>query len=66
MRIEPTPVGHCAALSVAEDGRFACTVYERRPEACRAFTRGSVSCLMERALKRDRARRFLDVIGSRR
>lgn len=66
MRIEPTPVGRCAALAVVDDGRFACTVYERRPETCRSFARGSVSCLMERALKRDRPRRLLEVIGSRR
>jgi Fe-S-cluster containining protein len=34
---------HCAALEV-EGGRYRCSVYERRPDACRAFERGASGC----------------------
>lgn len=63
MRLDRTgPVGRCAALGIAEDGRFACTVYERRPEICRAFERGSASCLADRAVKGGRPRRLLETL----
>lgn len=43
--------GHCTALQVtrAADGTtaFFCTIYERRPEICRALGRGSPECLGE-------------------
>ena len=29
--------GHCAALSIEIDGRFVCTIYERRPGLCRTY-----------------------------
>lgn len=34
---------HCVALE-RRDGRFSCSVYERRPDACRAFERGASGC----------------------
>jgi Fe-S-cluster containining protein len=47
--------GHCAALDVrrnASGGReFFCTVYDERPQVCRALARGSPECDGERALK---------------
>jgi Predicted Fe-S-cluster oxidoreductase len=50
--------GHCAALEarVAADGarEYFCTIYDRRPEVCRALDRGSPQCEAERALKADR------------
>lgn len=47
--------GHCAALSIdAGSGRFICSVYERRPDACRDLARGSPQCRGELALKADR------------
>ena len=47
--------GHCAALRVdADAGAFVCTVYEQRPETCRALARGSPACLGERAEKAER------------
>ena len=51
MRMED---GHCSALQVASSGRFVCTVYERRPEVCRALARASAQCEAERALKGER------------
>ena len=41
--------GHCVALSTAIPNRFLCTVYEDRPELCRALEPGSVACLEARA-----------------
>ena len=41
--------GHCTALSTATPGRFLCTVYEDRPELCRALEPGSAACLDARA-----------------
>jgi Fe-S-cluster containining protein len=35
--------GHCAAL-VARDGKWTCTVYERRPQQCRDYERGGPAC----------------------
>jgi uncharacterized protein len=47
--------GHCAALRVdAAAGAFVCTVYDRRPDTCRALARGSRECAGERATKHDR------------
>ncbi|HEY0966185.1 MAG TPA: YkgJ family cysteine cluster protein [Opitutaceae bacterium] len=47
--------GHCAALVVtpAPDGRgrFACSIYEQRPQVCRDLTRGSPSCDAEQMIK---------------
>jgi Fe-S-cluster containining protein len=43
--------GHCAALQIRQtaDGgtMFACSIYEHRPEICRALGRGSPECLGE-------------------
>jgi hypothetical protein len=39
--------GRCAAL-VIEGGRFACSIYAKRPQACRDLDRGSPSCEAER------------------
>lgn len=44
--------GHCAALQIrrSETGggtTFFCSIYERRPEICRALERGSPECLGE-------------------
>jgi len=41
--------GHCAAL------RFVCTVYEKRPDACRDLARESPNCAGELYTKRGRA-----------
>jgi Fe-S-cluster containining protein len=49
----------CAALVVAAGGGFACSVYDRRPDVCRALDRGSPACAGEIAQKDARARRAL-------
>jgi Fe-S-cluster containining protein len=54
--------GRCAALAV-EGGRFGCTIYEGRPETCRALGSGSPSCLAERDAKLARARRLAGLHG---
>ena len=69
MRIEhdgaEPPVGRCAALVLdPERGEFLCSVYDRRPEVCRALERGSPSCEGERETKRARSRRALTVLRS--
>jgi uncharacterized protein len=47
--------GHCAALHVdTAANAFVCTVYDQRPETCRALARGSAECHGELAAKRDR------------
>ncbi|AUX40039.1 uncharacterized protein SOCE26_014350 [Sorangium cellulosum] len=52
MRIED---GRCAALVLdAELGRFLCSIYEMRPDCCRALERGSGACLGELHEKRER------------
>lgn len=49
--------GHCAALAIrpACDGagatEYFCTIYERRPQICRALGRGSPECEGELATK---------------
>ncbi len=46
---------HCAALRVdAARAEYVCSVYEVRPETCRALARGSAECRGELASKRDR------------
>lgn len=41
--------GHCTALAIrqvpGEETVFSCTIYDRRPEICRALERGSPECL---------------------
>jgi uncharacterized protein len=40
--------GHCAALTLrAQDARFECAVYPRRPRVCRELERGSGQCMGE-------------------
>lgn len=52
MRLED---GHCAALVVDPDERlFLCSIYEERPDCCRALPRGSGACLGELDAKADR------------
>ena len=52
MRLED---GHCAALTFdAPTEQFRCSVYERRPDVCRALERGSGHCAAERAEKSER------------
>lgn len=38
----------CIALEVGPDG-VRCTIYEVRPEVCRALERGGAACEVERA-----------------
>ncbi|MET0284002.1 MAG: YkgJ family cysteine cluster protein [Polyangiales bacterium] len=45
--------GHCAALEVSP-GRYACRIYEQRPQVCRDLERGSPSCEAERHEKSER------------
>lgn len=52
MRLEG---GHCAALRVELEGRFVCTVYETRPDACRDLARESPNCQGELYRKKGRA-----------
>lgn len=47
--------GHCVALRVELSGRFVCSVYEARPDACRDLERGSPQCAGERFTKAGRA-----------
>ncbi|MCC6556251.1 MAG: YkgJ family cysteine cluster protein [Polyangiaceae bacterium] len=52
MRIEDR---RCAALVIdPEAGRFLCSIYEVRPDCCRALDRGSGHCRGELHEKRDR------------
>ena len=39
--------GHCIHLDLS-NGKAACSVYEDRPEACRAFRAGSFECVKAR------------------
>lgn len=57
-----TPLLRCAALQVT-DGRFACRVYDRRPQICRDLERGSPACAGERVLKEDEKRKSLAVVN---
>jgi Fe-S-cluster containining protein len=47
--------GHCAALRIELEGRFVCTVYETRPDACRDLERASPNCAGELFTKAGRA-----------
>jgi uncharacterized protein len=52
--------GHCAALELgARAGSYSCSVYQHRPEICRALERGSPECLAEREAKAERPRLLL-------
>jgi uncharacterized protein len=51
--------GHCAALRVELEGRFVCTVYATRPDACRDLERESPHCQGELVTKKGRARERL-------
>jgi Fe-S-cluster containining protein len=51
--------GHCAALRVELEGRFVCTVYATRPDACRDLERASPHCQGELFTKKGRARERL-------
>jgi uncharacterized protein len=47
--------GHCAALVVDPAGpRFLCSIYEARPDVCRALERGGGVCRAERHEKGER------------
>ena len=54
----------CGALVASPHGTFACSVYDRRPDVCRALDRGSPACAGEVAQKADRARRALVTLRS--
>ncbi|WP_437611780.1 YkgJ family cysteine cluster protein [Sorangium sp. So ce834] len=63
MRVED---GRCAALTLdAELGRFLCSIYEVRPDCCRALERGSGACLGELHEKRERPLIALDALRRR-
>lgn len=52
MRIED---GRCAALGLdAAEQRWLCSIYDMRPDCCRALERGSGACLGELHAKRER------------
>jgi len=58
MRIED---GRCAALLLDPVGkRFLCSIYEERPDCCRALDRGSGACLGELHTKAERPLIALD------
>jgi hypothetical protein len=47
--------GHCAALQIDHAAnRFVCSIYDMRPDCCRALERGSAACRGERHEKADR------------
>ncbi|AKT37949.1 YkgJ family cysteine cluster protein [Chondromyces crocatus] len=47
--------GHCSALKLdPQEGRFLCSIYEARPDCCRALDRGSGACRGELHEKRQR------------
>jgi len=54
---------HCAALHVdVAAAQFVCTIYEKRPAACRDLERGSPECAGERFTKAGRAQaRLIDL-----
>jgi hypothetical protein len=57
--------GHCAALRVELSGRFVCTVYETRPDACRDLERESPQCAGELFTKVGRASERLVALRTR-
>ena len=56
--------GHCAALEIRRapggDIRYFCSLYERRPEICRALERGSPECEGDLELKAAAVRRHAE------
>lgn len=55
--------GRCAALEIdAATGRFLCSIYEVRPDCCRALERGSGACRGELYVKRERPLLALDAL----
>jgi hypothetical protein len=42
----------CAALDLSVPGRFACSIYDVRPDDCRIVEPGSPACLEARSLGR--------------
>lgn len=57
--------GHCGALQITGDGRYLCSIYEKRPDVCRWLERGSGHCRGELKTKSDRARAALVQLRSR-
>jgi hypothetical protein len=48
--------GRCASLAIdRRAGTLSCSIYDERPDACRALARGSSGCLADAESKRDRA-----------
>ena len=52
--------GHCVALEISRraggETAYSCSIYERRPEICRALERGSPECLGELETKSEQVR----------
>jgi Fe-S-cluster containining protein len=44
MKARCLPDGRCVALAGRVGVAVSCSIYEKRPEACRKFERGSVDC----------------------
>lgn len=64
MRIED---GRCAALVIDPVAhRFACSIYEMRPDCCQALQRGRGDCLGELHEKADRPLIAIEALLSRR
>jgi Fe-S-cluster containining protein len=55
--------GHCAALSVTEQGQFFCSIYEKRPAICREISPGDPQCQAEVQQKSARATAALHESG---
>lgn len=53
-----SPGGRCIALGI-RDGRWACTIYERRPDPCREYARGEAACWWSRSERLPAVRRLL-------
>ncbi len=59
--------GHCAALVLeVTTGRFACSIYETRPDVCRDLERASPQCRAEIHEKGERPPAVLHQLGSTR
>lgn len=57
--------GHCVHLNLS-NGKAACSVYENRPEACRAFRAGSFECvkaIRANGIMGERARAVPEVVA---
>jgi len=52
--------GPCCSTLEVRQGRFVCAIYDQRPDICRELQRCSPDCRAELALKKARARRFLE------